>query len=186
MDSSPETWLQDHVDVPAIHPDSVHAPAWKSRHVQLTLKRGIYGWLAVAELYHFNPNRQQAVYTANDVRTYTYEWRFNDALNRDEMVSLLAESCMVLAYQARGLTHPDPHYLLSADPPEGNPWVAGTTGLISTISGTRLHGWLTGKGHNSRKPNEQRLFSEELLPLNPALPGDLLAHLSYLTEQHAR
>jgi hypothetical protein len=170
----------------ALHPESVHAPAWKSRHVLLKVNRWSDGWKGTVDMWRHGAAGSLNEWTTDDRRTYAVEWGQHSPLTTCELTQMLWMTCHAVARQIEGLTL-NPYTVESCIcRPPAVPWIGATAGLTPTGKGTNLYAYLTGKGHTSSKPNEQRLCSVDLETVGPALPVSLISSLGYLVEQHAR
>lgn len=167
-----------------MHPESVHAPAWKSRHVGLKLARFEDGWIATANLYRHQYNPTGLESPADAMRMYQCAWEYQSPLNDEDVVELMWRSCHVFAAQAIGCEPPTHCNVGRVRKPTEPIWVGGHASLVPGANVSHLDAWITGKGHTSAKPNEKRVNKETLERMIPALPAALLSTLGYLIEQH--
>jgi hypothetical protein len=186
MNSSHENALDVNVEPTSIHPDSVHAPAWKSRHILLKVNRWEDGWKGTIDMWRHGAPDGLNQWSSNDRKTYSVLWGQLSPLNACELTQMLWMTCHAVASQMMGISA-TPYPVKECDcPVPAIPWIGATAGLTPTGKGTELLAYLTGKGHSSSKPNEQRLCSVGLETVGPVLPVSLVSSLGYLIEQHAK
>lgn len=169
-----------------IHPDSVHAPAWKSKHIQITLVRWAGGWRATADMWRHGSGGSINDWTTDDRRTMDCSWGLMSPIDRNELVEMLWRTAHRFAAELQGHDVKPPLGVRCDELPASNEWVKATAGITPGAHDAHLYVYLTGKGHSSSKPNERRLCSEVLMPLQPMTPVMLLSTLGFLVEQHAR
>ena len=175
------------VTAPApIHPESVHAPAWKSRHILLKVTRWTDGWKGTIDMWRHGAGGSLNEWTTDDRRTHTFAWGHLSPVNECELTQMLWMTCHAVAAELQGLTTHRYEVKSCTCPAPAVPWVGATAGITPTGKGSELLAYLTGKGHTSSKPNERRLCSVGLETVGPVLPVSLIASLGYLVEQHAR
>lgn len=186
MNSSPENALDVNVEPTSTHPDSVHAPAWKSRHILLKVNSWSDGWKGTVDMWRHGATDGLNQWSSDDRKTYSLLWGEQGALNECQLTQMLWMTCHAVARQLQGLKAM-PYPVEECDcPPPTVPWIGATAGLTPTGKGTSLLAYLTGKGHTSSKPHERRLCSVDLETVGPVEPVSLLSSLGYLIEQHAR
>ena len=186
MNSSHENALDVNVEPTSIHPDSVHAPAWKSRHVLLKVNRWEDGWKGTIDMWRHGAPDGLNQWSSNDRKTYSVLWGPQSPLNSCALTQMLWMTCHAVARQMQGFDRHPYEVAWCGCPLPPVPWIGATAGLTPSGKGTDLLAYLTGKGHTSSKPNELRLCSVPLETVGPALPVSLVSSLGYLIEQHAK
>jgi hypothetical protein len=170
----------------AVHPDSVHAPAWKSNHAMLTLTRWADGWKGTVDLWRHGVSSSLNDWTTDDRRTYSVSFGPQSPLSDCELIRMAWTSCHLVCRELEGRSRLEYESPSCSCRPPVVPWVKLTAGITPMGNGANLYAYLTAKGHSSSKPNERRLCSVDMMPLGPVVPVTLISSLGYLLEQHAQ
>ena len=174
------------VTVPAVlTPTAPESEPWKTSHAELTVVRWSNGWVATCNMWRWDRPKAPAPLVGEALRTYVVQWPQTHSMRRGELIDLLWRSAMNMAHQADGNSVNLADVRQRSAPPGDQNWAQGKAWIIPGVRSSSLGGYLSAHGSTSRRPNESRILTEELLTLLPMQPSTMLATLSYLIEQHA-